>query len=281
MIAITGSSQPISELIAGYPENSVEQQVLKQMSDSAETYRYDTLKQLQFELSLRKEIVNAARDLNQSGLNFTVFHKSKVNPEFWERTSNGGFLLKQGVKPSDAIRDIFKNGRLYGTECATAMVIVYYKALLELLSDDTFNRLFPSIYLMNWHRLDPLLREVGTPQSVADVMLGDRGYFINPEVDPEVSELQGENVIIMPGGLYYGHGIGLTTADRILRMLNANRVDGATQSAYFIEKSAARPNFKKLEQAAQGSAATTSPQSSQSSQPSILNWRPFPQPISR
>lgn len=271
MITIAGSPFQISEIIGGYSENSVERQLLEQMSKSAQTYRYDTVGQLKFELTLRAEIVDAARALNRSGLRFAVFHKSECNPEYWDRTGNGGFRLKSGAKPGDAIRDIFKNGRKYATECATAMVIVYYGALLEVFSEETFNRLFSSIYLMNWHELDPLLREVGTPRRAADILLGDRCYFNNPEVDPQTPELQGENVIVLPGGLYYGHGVGIVNADRIIRMLNDNRKEGATQSAYFMEDTAARPNFKRLEEASQRVAA----------RPSVLYWEPFPPPISR
>ncbi len=270
MIIISGSTFNISETIDEYPENSVERQLLEQMSKSEETYRYDTLEQLKFELSLRREIVDASRALNRSGLKFAVFHETKCNPEYWDRTSNGGFRLKSGVKPSDAIRDIFENGRQYATECATAMVIVYYGALLEVFPEKTFNRLFPSIYLMNWHRLDSLLREVGTPKRVADILLGDRCYFRNPEVNPKTPELQGENVIVLPNGLYYGHGMGIANADQIIRALNANRKEGATQSAYFMDDSAARPNFKRLAEASQSAAV----------RPAVLHWRPFPQPIS-
>lgn len=268
MIVIAGSLLQISEIIGGYPENSVERQLLEQMSKSADTYRYDTLEQLKFELSLRREIVNAARALNRSGLRFAVFHKSECNPEYWDRTSNGGFRLKSGVRPSDAIGDIFKNGQKYATECATAMVIVYYGALLEVFAEETFNRLFPSIYLMNWHELKPLLREIGMPKSVADILLGDRCYFRNPDVNPKTPELQGENVIVLPNGLYYGHGMGIVNAGQIIRVLNANRKEGATQSAYFVEDSAARPNFKRLAEASQSAA-----------QPAVLYWRPLLQPI--
>lgn len=38
-------------------------------------------------------------------------------------TDEGGFLLRSGVTPASAIRDIFRNGRQYGFECATAIVI--------------------------------------------------------------------------------------------------------------------------------------------------------------
>ncbi|HOF99658.1 MAG: Protein-glutamine gamma-glutamyltransferase [Firmicutes bacterium ADurb.Bin248] len=271
MIVIAGSPFQIAGISGGYPENSVERQLLEQMSQSAEVYRYDTVEQLEFELALRREIVDAAKALNRSGLEFAVFHKSECNQEYWDRTSNGGFRLKSGAKPADAIRDIFTNGRKYATECATAMVIVYYGALLEVFSEETFNRLFPSIYLMNWHELDPLLREVGMPRRVADILLGDRCYFRNPEVDPKTPELQGENVIVLPGGLYYGHGIGITDADQIIRILNANRKEGATQSAYFMEDTAARPDFKRLEEASRSRAA----------RPAVLSWDPFPPPLPR
>ncbi len=269
MISISGSTFNIAEIIDRYPENSVERQLLEQMSKSEEIYRYDTPEQLKFELSLRREIVDAAKALNRSGLRFAVFHKSECNPAYWERTGTGGFLLKSGVKPSDAVRDIFLNGQKYATECATAMVIVYYGAILKVFSEETFNRRFSSIYLMNWHDLDPLLREVGAPKHVADILLGDRCYFKNPEVNPQTPELQGENVIVLPGGLYYGHGLGIANADQIIRVLNANRIEGATQSAFFMENYAARPNFIKLEEAQRTST-----------RPAIINWPPFPQAIS-
>ena len=271
MILISGAPFSISEIVRDYSESSVERQLLNQMSKSAEVSRYDTLKQLKFELALRREIVNAAAELNDSGMEFAVFHKSECNPDYWDRASDGGFLLKSGVKPRDAIRDIFTNGQQYATECATAMVIVYYGALTKVFPEETFNILFRSIYLMNWRRLDPLLSEVGTPKSVTDILPGDRCYFRNPEVNPKVPELQGENVIVLPNGLYYGHGVGITNAEQIIRMLNANRIKDATQSAYFIEDSAARPNFERL--------AGLLPDSS--ARPAPLRWRPFPQPISR
>jgi protein-glutamine gamma-glutamyltransferase len=271
MIVISDSTVLISEIIGGYPEDSMERQLLEQMSKSTETYQYDTLSQLKFEISLRKEIVNAAIMLKRSRLRFAVFHKSECNPEYWDRTGNGGFLLKSGVKPGEAIRDIFENGQKYATECATAMVIVYYGALLEVFSTEKFDGIFPSIYLMNWHELDPLLKEIGLPKKVTDILLGDRCYFNNPDVDPKTPEWQGENVIVLPGGLYYGHGIGIANAGQIIRALNVNRKEGATQSAYFMEDSAARPNFKRLAevQASQSAAA----------RPAVLRWGPFPEPI--
>ena len=59
-----------------------------------------------------------------------------------ERTEEGGFLLKDGVKPSEAIKDIFVNSSLYGTECATAMVIVFYGAIVNVFPEEVFDRVF-------------------------------------------------------------------------------------------------------------------------------------------
>jgi protein-glutamine gamma-glutamyltransferase len=272
MITISGAPFQSAGLLGTLPPKGVEAQVLKTMENSTENYRCETQAQLQFELSLRREIVEAALALSRSGLRFAVFHKSKCNADFWSRTGNGGFELKRGASAFAAIRDIFENGRKYATECATAMVIVYYGALTRLWSEQSFNRLFPSIYLMNWHRLDPLLAETGTPRWATDILLGDRCYFRNPQVDPEASYLQGENVIVLPDGRYYGHGVGITTGEQILRMLNAHRIEGATEYAYFMENSAARPSFKRLETAAKTSAAQTP-----AVRPASLVWRPFPE----
>ena len=100
---------------------------------------------------------------------------------------------------------------------------------------------------MNWHSLDPLLREIGVPKPVTDILPGDRAYIKNPDVDPKTPELQGGNVIVLSDNLYYGHGVGITTSERIIRFLNQNRFRGATRSAYMLD-SVSRPNYKKLEE---------------------------------
>lgn len=245
MIIISGRQYDISEIINEYPPASIERQLLNTMSDSTGAYRYDNVNQLKFELRLRKEIVNASVDLDRSYFAFDTFRNSRCNPKYWDRTPNGGFRLKRDAKPSEAIKDILINGRQYATECATAMMIVYYLALLNVYSEDLFNRTFPQIYLMNWHQIDPILIDVGVPVEVTDILIGDRGYFNNPDVNPQTPELQGENVIVLPNDLYYGHGVGITTANRIIQILNNNRRRGATRSAYFVG-TAARPDFKRL-----------------------------------
>lgn len=245
MIYINDKPADTAALIKDYSENSVERAVINTLSSSDEKYVYSSLNELKFELRMRSEIVKAAHELNKSGLSFEVFRESRCNPDYWKRHNDGGFELKPDVKASDAILDIFKNGSKYGTECATAMQIVYYKALLSIFPEDAFNKMFKGIYLMNWHRVSEQLRDIGVMHREKDYLPGDRRYFANPDVDPETPEWQGENVIDMGNGLYYGHGIGIRNADAIIDALNKNRKDGAQKEAYLMD-SAARPDFKKL-----------------------------------
>lgn len=217
MIVISDNEVRQTDVDAEYEEKSVERKIINALASSSQQYPYDSLDQLKFELQLRKEIIVASHELDQSRLNFAVFRKTKCNPAYWDRTEDGGFVLKDDVKPSDAILDIFKNGSQYSTECATAMMIVYYRALMNVYSENLFNKSFPKIELMNWHRIDKLLREAGLMKQREDYLPGDRRYFKNPDVNPLTPQWQGENVIDLGNGLYYGHGIGIHEADIIIQ----------------------------------------------------------------
>ena len=269
MLFVANSAFDISEIISEYPEESIQRQLLNKMSESSEKYQYDNTEQLKFELDMRKEIVDSALNLNDSNLSFAVFRRSRCNPEYWTRTPNGGFLLNSGASSGAAISDIFTNGDYYATECATAMVIVYYKALLNIYGKDLFDKIFPRIYLMGWDITEPLLQEAGNMHNAKDMLLGDRGYFNNPDYDRSSPEWEGENVIFLPDSLYYGHGIGISNADKIISELNSRRQNGSTTSAYLLN-AVGRPDFKKLSDVYQtGSVRRTA-----------IVWKPFPEPIS-
>ncbi|MCB2360048.1 protein-glutamine gamma-glutamyltransferase [Clostridium estertheticum] len=245
MIIISGSVVNVNTFIHDYNPNDIEKDIITKMDLSKSQYKYDSLNQFKFELDLRYSIVVAAKNLNKGNMDFRTFRKSICNPNYWDRTNEGGFILKKGVAPSDAIKDISINSSKYGTECATAMVIIYYQALLNIFSANLFNRLFPNIQLMNWHYIDNLLEDVGFIKKRSDYFPGDRRYFYNPDVDPVAPEWQGENVIDLSNGLYYGHGIGIGDADEIISELNKFRIKEATTSSYLLD-SAARPDFKSL-----------------------------------
>lgn len=245
MVIVSNNPIDANTIYNEYPPDSIERKILDILISSRENYRYSTLEELNFELMLRKEIIQSAIDLHNSGLGFEVFRDVRANTDYWEVTREGGIRLKSGVKPSDAIRDIYINGSKYGTECATAMVIVYYKTLANIFPEELFNRTFPKIELMNWRYIDRDLTGIGIPKKVKDFLPADRRYFANPDVDPLTPQWQGENAIDLGNGLYYGHGIGIHKADTIINALNQNRREGSQRSAYLLD-TAARPDFKWL-----------------------------------
>jgi len=213
-----------------------------------------------FEQKLRKEICEAALALSKSGLRFAVFKNTECNEEYWHRTSNGGFQLRGN--PANAMQDIFQNGWRYATECATAMEIVYYKALLEVYGEELFNKTFPSIYLMDWDVRNPLLMKIGSMEQVTELLNGDRAYFANPDHDPDLPQWQGENVIVLGEDRYYGHGIGVGNASHFIGSLNSKRKKDNPRSAYLMS-SAARPDFRRLADVMHSERAVTV-------------WREFP-----
>jgi protein-glutamine gamma-glutamyltransferase len=244
MIRISNKTFDPSNLKDEYKSDSIERKIIDIMSTSTTVYRYQSIEDLKFEIKLRISIISASRELNDSRFAFRVFRQSMCNTDYWIRTDEGGFLLRDDVKPSDGIKDIFINSSKYGNECATAIVIVYYKAVLNIFPVDLFNEMFPKIHLMNWHYIDDDLR-IGYYKGQSDYLPGDCRYFKNPEVNPLTPQWQGENAIDLSDGTYYGHGIGIRNAEGIIEALNTRRKEGATESAYLVD-SATRLDFNYL-----------------------------------
>jgi len=244
MIRIANNIIDPDVLMKQYSPGSIERNIISILSASDETYDYDSEYQLKFELKLRKNTVAASYGLYRSRMSFRTFRNSVCNTVYWERTNEGGFLLRPDVKPSNAIKDIFDNGWMYGTECATAIVIVFYKAVLDVFPEALFNELFPEIYLMDWQYLDNDLgiRYYTNP---ADYLPGDCRYFKNPDVNPLTPQWQGENAIDLSGGIFYGHGIGIQKPEGIIEALNEHRKSGSEISAY-LQDSATYPDFRYL-----------------------------------
>jgi protein-glutamine gamma-glutamyltransferase len=124
--------------------------------------------------------------------------------------------------------------------------MIYYKAVLDAYSTELFNKAFPEITLMNWQQLDEIIG-VATYRKLTDYLPGDCRYFRNPDVNPLTPEWQGENAIDLGGGVYYGHGIGIGSQNKIIEALNENRIEDAQASAYLMD-TATRPDFNGLYQ---------------------------------
>lgn len=244
MINVADVEMKYDDLKLKYAGGSIERKILEKMADSDKENRYSSMEELDFEIEFRKRIIEASSALYRGGLRFSTFRKSECNEDFWERMENGGFKLKDGIKPSEGLRDIFRRTRKYATECATAIVIIFYKAVYDIYKDELFNTTFPDIILMNWLYTDNKL-DISTDRNPGIYLPGDCRYFKNPDVDPMTPEWQGENAIDMGGGAYYGHGIGITSKEMIIRILNKNRIKGSEISAYLTD-SVTLPDFKEL-----------------------------------
>ncbi|WP_028549130.1 protein-glutamine gamma-glutamyltransferase [Paenibacillus sp. UNC451MF] len=263
MIVINGSSAPpdLSSL------TEAERMVYREKDRSTRTYNYDSWNSLLFELRVRAAIIEAAVAMNSSEVSFASFKKSRCNEIFWERKENGAFLQRKNVRSSEAIRDIFENGSLYAFECATAIIILLYKAVLDIIGDEKFDKLFNNLYLYSWN-YDHDLRLI-TLHHGAEAFGGDIQYFKNPDVNPEWIEWQGENAIKMGAGLYYGHGIGIKTGDEIIEKLNKVRIEGSTVSAYLMDE-VTFPDFAYLEKMVTNGNPEGPPVSSISTIPTVL-----------
>lgn len=243
MIIIAGQSADWEE--SGMSE--VQKRIYLRKKQSSKVYEYSSPDVFSFELKLRENLVEAARALNQSGVAFTTFRNSRCNERYWIRTAEGGFRLKEDAEPSAAIRDIFVNGKQYAFECATAIVIVLYKGVLETIGEGPFNRLFGKLYLWDWnYDSDLQLVDEGKKD---ESFPGDVQYFQNPDVSPKTTWWQGENVIKLDDDLYYGHGVGIRPAQGMIDKLNSHRKPDSKTSAYLTEH-AVHPDFAYLVQTA-------------------------------
>jgi protein-glutamine gamma-glutamyltransferase len=211
----------------------LEAEIFRMKQSQRTVYHYASQEELLFELRTRRLLTEAAEALQTSGVQFAAYRDSRCNPVYWLRDERGGFRILPTVTPADGIRNIFEEGQLYAFECATAIVIVLYKGMLDSLGDSLFNLWFGGILLYDWH-YDEDLRLVDSKKP-EDAVPGDVQYFKNPDVAPEFQDWQGENVLKLGEDRYYGHGIGIKSAKEIIESLNGKRRPYSTRSAYLTD----------------------------------------------
>ncbi|WHY71332.1 protein-glutamine gamma-glutamyltransferase [Fictibacillus enclensis] len=243
MVYIKGKQLNTIEDIPGFGQFSEAQRATAvRLLNSRESFFYDSSRQLQFEITYRANIVSSAYALKDSGARFATFQTARANRNFWILTAYGGFLIRPDVTPADAITDIFVNGRKYAFECTTSMMIILYKGLLETIGPTTFNQLFRGLLLWSTeHDEDLQLTAVMSGESLA----GDIRYIQNPEFHPATPQWQGENLIDLGNGMFFGHGIGVGMLGEFIEVLNQRRRPGATTSA-FLTAQIIRPNFRRM-----------------------------------
>ncbi|MFD0693157.1 protein-glutamine gamma-glutamyltransferase [Paenibacillus sp. GCM10027628] len=214
---------------------ALERNIYQKKKNSSAQYRYDSVKDLLFELRMRAHIMDSSLALSKSGIYFAGYKNSQCNEAYWYQTNQGKFQLRNGVSPQEAIRDIFRNGNLYAFECATAVVVILYKAILESIDSQQFDTLFSDLLLFdrNYNRSLHLIDR----SNIEEAVTGDVLYFDNPEYSPLTPWWRGQNAIQIEDGLYYGHGHGngIVSADEIITVLNTFRKPNSIQSAFLTQ----------------------------------------------
>ncbi|RDW22099.1 protein-glutamine gamma-glutamyltransferase [Oceanobacillus chungangensis] len=225
-----------------WPSDSIESVIIQRMQEVPIVYSYQSMDELSFELKLRKNIIESSRTMDQGYSPFASLANSRCNPKYWLLTDAGGFRLRDDVEPADAIRDIYKNSSLYAFECATAIIIIYYYAVLNSINEHSFNQLFQNLYLYSWHSDSDLgIHDIHT----SHFLPGDVVYFNNPNFNLETPWWRGENAVVLEDGTYFGHGIGIRNAEQMIQALNKTRMPGSNQSAY-LTNLVTRLSFKHL-----------------------------------
>lgn len=222
-IIINYASKPSASHFQG-----VQREIFTAIENSPIVHQYNTLHELYFEIMLRENIIQAAKDLHSSEVQFAPFPTSRFNPAIWKKIKYG-YLLNPSVLPSDAIIDVFKNSKEYAFECTTAIVLMCYKAVLSSISKSRFNTLFQGLLVWDWNYDHDLGIET---KEGRHYIPGDIVYFYNPDFDHPV--WTGENSIYLGGDSFFGHGVGMKSAQGMIDALNTLRKKGATQSAYLL-----------------------------------------------
>lgn len=228
MIKISQKPISVSQLQAGITSKNL-LSILQLMARYPTVFEFDTTEDFQFDLKMRLNAIQAAQLLDQSGAEFTILEDSMCNPRVWRLTGDRAFELWPKVPPHIALNDIFINGQLYAFECGTAILVVFYKAILESIGPTNFDRIFPDLFLYNWHYHQSLSILV---HEGFDYLPGDCLYFKNPDFAPYAPEWQGENAIMLDENLFFAHGVGVTDQQEIIDELNGNRILGSMISAY-------------------------------------------------
>ncbi|WP_082234478.1 protein-glutamine gamma-glutamyltransferase [Halobacillus massiliensis] len=236
MIYISGSPfQPDST-------ESDDKKIIQYMQASPSVFSFPSNREFNFEVTMRKNIMLSAEAMSKSSASFADFTNSRANPQYWSVTPFGGFQILPGVKPSDALLDIFNNGEKYAFECAGAMLMILYRAALLSIGERNFNQLFQGLFIYSWHSDSDLGLN---PVTTRNLIPGDIAYFNNPQFDPATPYWRGENAVYLGNDQYFGHGIGVISSRELIDILNSLRMPGAYQSAYLTDL-VVRPSFSHL-----------------------------------
>jgi protein-glutamine gamma-glutamyltransferase len=227
------------------------------------------------DVAFRLKVIDAARALATSGAEFSPGSDTDaVNPALWSLSYGGKMTVRKFPKdgsagsPARALRDIFDNGQMYGFECATAMMVIYHKAILDTVGEEAFDAMFSeprSLAFFRWSIKDA---DYVAAERMTDGepgwMPGTHYYYRNPDASDENSAFRGENVIYLGSEkgerMFYAHGVVgkegtyLVSEKDLVRSLRMLRKRGA-KTEPFREKFSYRIDAPTIEKRAHAALA--------------------------
>ncbi len=217
----------------------------KAIADAAETMGGSDVEFIDIQYVSRDEFFSDKASYNYGGTvpseegEKHLYYRQQFNSEFWETQGAYAGVVREDVRPSEAIDDIVLNGSEYMYECATAMVAVYYLALKNHMGAEAFDEAFQGMALSGWY-MPENMREVtrdGVPSAP-----GERGYIENDAtLEGDALGWTGENVIYVGKSdagepLYYGHPFGLSTEEEIISFLKEYSADSGSEPHLLTRK---------------------------------------------
>ncbi|MBK6689695.1 MAG: hypothetical protein IPG45_34840 [Deltaproteobacteria bacterium] len=196
-------------------------------------------------------VVSACLEMHQAQHEFAIAPRQKFSSEFWRRDGQlsryATFHLKPGAKASSAMNDVFVNPDAYRFECATALVLVYYRAIQKLIGDSDFDRLMGDLKIGPWEYEADLQRflmasgrgdQPATEARAQELKFGEYTYTKNWAVSwwGWAKGCQGQNQIRLDEDLYYAHSYALVGQGDIVARENGARVLGAKTSASMTDR---------------------------------------------
>jgi hypothetical protein len=195
-----------------------------------------------YDIQSRAATIDASKDMTarmkQGNVSFQEdMDLQKFNPQYWEETKINGhtyWQVKPGIKPSDAVSDVF-NGNVkgaYSLDCAASINLVLLKAKLDTIGAEDFNREYNGLTMRGW---DKWMQNPVTGQWINDengsldwvsgnhnnnsgkpenLKPGDFAYFRNLDIPEGSSADQGENAIFLGYDelnrpMFFGNPIGI------------------------------------------------------------------------
>lgn len=201
---------------------------------------------------LEKALQAAAYEMTDPATGEVRFEFKLMSETYYDteifRPNGKTLMLQKGVTASQAMDHVFSNPEKYGFECAYAIKLVQYRGIQKALGSRLFDDWYKDMQLGQLDMGDSKRLRSAKESAQDGLRIGDHAYFSNPCVSEEARAggWNGENVIVLGEGTFFGHPFGITTEGEIVEHLNSVRKPGCTHPAFLQRGGQIRLNASKI-----------------------------------